>query len=156
MRDTDKKEKIKKYGIIALAAVGVLLLILSMFASKKEDPEEVQSITYYTEMLEEKLTLLLSQVSGVGDVKVVLTLDGTGEYVYAKDEDVDSGGISYDYVIVKSDEGEEAVMLKEIYPRIRGVAVVCSGGENTKIQKKITELVSAALGINANKIAVSG
>lgn len=135
------------------------MVIPNFFAGNKEGNQtekENVTISYYTEKIEEKLEQLLSGANGVGQVKVVVTLDTSGEYVFARNETESDGRVATDYVIVNGKKGEEAVFVSEIYPKIRGVAVVCTGGGDAKVKKRVTELVSAALGISAGKIAVSG
>ena len=156
---TEKKIIDKKYLLIAAAVAGVLLMTVPGLFLKKEkavDEGSETKIIYYTEMLEKKICELVSAADGVGSAKVVVTLDGTGEYVFAKDETESNNSYSADYVIVNTDGKEEGVLLSEIYPKVRGVAIVCDGGKSDEVRKRVTELVAAALGISANKIAVSG
>ena len=123
---------------------------------KKAEQADDSEVSYYTEMLENKLRELICAAEGVGSARVVLTLDGTGEYVYAKNEKTSDSSYAADYVIVTAENGGSTVLLTEIYPKIRGVAIVCDGGGSDEVKKRVTELVSCALGISANKIAVSG
>lgn len=150
----------KKSYVIILAVVGVALMVIPNFFIGEKDSEskekETVTVSYYTEKIEKKLEELLSGAKGVGEVKVVVTLDRSGEYVYARNEAESEGRVAADYVIVNGKDGEEAVFVSEIYPKIRGVAVVCTGGGDAKVKKRVTELVSAALGISTGKIAVSG
>lgn len=148
----------KKYLIIGAAVLGILLMILPALFPKKEagGDEEKEETVYYSKILEEKLTELLESAEGVGKVKVVVTLDCTTQSVWATNEKTDEKSHAVEYVIINGNEGDEAVPVKEIYPRVRGVAVVCAGGNDAKIKKRVTELICAALGIAANKIAVSG
>ncbi|MBQ8400343.1 MAG: stage III sporulation protein AG, partial [Clostridia bacterium] len=112
---------------------------------------------YYTEMLEERITSLCTSVSGVQEATVLLTLESGSEYVYAQNTTTgsDTSG-AWDYVIIQQGEGEEAVMVTEIYPKVRGVAVVCTGGDSAIVRQTITELLSASLGISTNRIRVAG
>ena len=148
--------------IIGLVAVGVLLL---MFPSDKDEPTDVSSdtlvtVSTYTERIEEKIRALCMSVDGVKDVSVLVTLESGSEYVYAdnKKEDFegDSGASSYtsDYLIVENKDGTSPVIITEVYPKIRGVAVVWKG-TGTSIQVKLTELLSAALGVPTNRIKVT-
>ena len=66
------------------------------------------------------------------------------------------GDSASDYIILKNNNEEEAVMLREIYPRVRGIAVVCTGGDLPRIRETVTDLLSAAIGIPASKIQVAG
>ena len=57
---------------------------------------------------------------------------------------------------MQEDGGDKTVLINEIYPQIRGVAIVCTNGDNVQIQKKVTELISASLGISSGRITVAG
>jgi len=151
--------KNKKYRIVILGIVGLALLILPGLLSNREkrsDTSAVTDIEYYSDKIEEKLEELLAFANGVGNVRVVVTLDCSDETVYAQNTDVKGDGYSGEYVIIASDGEEGGVRVKEIYPKIRGVAVVCDGGDNIAVKKRVTELVSGALGISSGKIVVSG
>lgn len=151
--------KLKKQFIIIGAVLGLLLMLLPGFFKVKESKKEeisTQSTEYYSELLENKLEELLSEAKGVGKVRVVVTLDSSVESVLAQNSNRSESSIAVDYVIISTNEGEEAVPLCEIYPKVRGVAVVCTGGTNAEVKERVTSLVSSALGISSNKIAVSG
>lgn len=155
----DKKiYKKKGYLLIALAAVGIFLMLLPSLQTDKEESkaEDFSEIEYYSERIEKKLEALVSKSAGVGDVAVVVTLESAGESVFAKDETTESGRTSGDYVIISTGDGEAPVLISKIYPRVRGVAVVCNGGDDAEVKSRVTLLISAALGISTNKIAVSG
>ena len=147
--------------IAILAAVGVLLIMFP----KGDGEEKVHKsdtyvqITTYTEKLEEKIRSLCSAVDGAGNVCVLVTLECSSEFVYAdnRTESVDSAGSSYssDYLIIEDKNGSSPVTLTEIYPKIRGVAVVCDGGDVPTVRSKLTNLLSAALGISTGRISVS-
>lgn len=145
----------KKWLIIMLAAVGVLLLVLGSHQSKKDQttiPYSDGDIASYAESLEERIVSLCEEVAGVSDVSVLLTLDGSSERVYA--ENSTNGGESY--VIISVGGEERTVLVREIYASVRGIAVVCRGGENISVQRTLTELLSCALGVPISKISVAG
>ncbi len=140
--------------------IGLALIIVPKLFDKEKEEEGVgydtEDVTYYSEKLENKIRELICKSKGVGNATVVVSLDSTGEYVWAENESEGNGTTLGEYVIVNRDDNEETVLIKEIYPRVRGVAVVCDGGNSTEVQNRVTLLISAALGISANKIAVSG
>ncbi len=149
----------KKYWLIGAAVLGILLMILPSVLPKNEEKdskEQREETVYYSRILEEKLTELITAAEGVGEAKVVVTLDSSTQSVWATNERTDEKSLAVEYVIIKGSEGDEPVPIKEIYPKVRGVAVVCSGGGNSEVKKRVTELICAALGLSANKIAVSG
>lgn len=167
----------KKTMFIVLAGIiGVLILVASEFIPEgekaKEDEKEIQVSEYnienhyeYAEMLEKKLTDLISSIEGTGATKVMLTLESSSEAVYAQNDKTDmesndenSEKISKenDYVLIKTDSSkEEALLLKIIQPEVKGVAVVCEGGDSIYVQQKIIETISAVFDINASKIKVT-
>lgn len=167
----------KKTMFIVLAGIiGVLILVASEFIPEgekaKEDEKEIQVSEYnienhyeYAEMLEKKLTDLISSIEGAGTTKVMLTLESSSEAVYAQNDKTDmesndenSEKISKenDYVLIKTDSSkEEALLLKIIQPEVKGVAVVCEGGDSIYVQQKIIETISAVFDINASKIKVT-
>lgn len=170
----------KKTLLIVLAGVaGVIILVISELVPggeadrQNENGEEVQMSGYnienhyeYAEMLEEKLTDIISSVDGAGKTKVMLTLESSSESVYAKNDrtdmesDEEGGGEKLssenNYVLIKTDSSqEEALLLKIIQPEVKGVAVVCEGGDSIYVQQKIIEIVSAVFDINSSKIKVT-
>jgi len=139
-------------------ALGILILLLgNLLPEEHTEPEETYSVQYYTEMLENRIQNLCTSVYGVTEATVLLTLENGSEYVYAQNTEANTAGSkTWDYVIVSRGEGEEAVLVTEIYPSVRGVAVVCTGGDSAGVQQVITELLSASLGISSNRIRVAG
>ena len=140
-----------KITVILLAIIGVALIISSGRLGKEEKKEvtEYTEVGFYTSYLEQRITELCNSIYGISDAKVFLTLDTSSEQVYQND------GAS-DFLIVTNENGQTAVKLCEIYPKVRGIAVVCNGGDIPRVQKTVTELLSAALGLPTNKIRVAG
>ncbi len=159
-KNTDAWKKLLRKHWITLPGLllGVFLLVWSNFLPPKQTSSDTEySVQYYTEILEQRITALCTSVSGIQEAAVLLTLESGSEYVYAQNTTT-SGSTTgaWDYVIIRQGEGEEAVMVTEIYPKIRGVAVVCTGGDSAAVRQTITELLSAALGISSNRIRVAG
>ena len=146
--------KSKKTWLIIGTAAGIIMIIFSMVVPNGKDTDE--SFEYYSVELETRIRELISHIAGVDDVSVMITLDCGSEYVYAQNSDASDGRVISDYVVISADGGDAPVQLKEIYPRVRGVAVVCSGGDTVAVKTKITELLTASLGISSNRITVCG
>ncbi len=147
---------------IAGAVLGILLLLFGgLFpakekgsAAKREDG--YYDVRFYTEMLEEKIASLCTSIAGVREATVFLTLDCGTEYVYAQNEQQSGAdNVRTDYLILNRENEEGAVLLMEVYPQIRGVAVVCTGGDSAALQQTIVSLLSASLGIPSNHIQVA-
>lgn len=146
----------KKLLVGALAAVGVLLLVIGAFAGQKKDvpdaADDREMALDYARSLEERISKLCEEVAGVSDVSVLLTLDGGTEHVYAEN----SAGSEENYVIISVGGEERTVLVRDIYSTVRGIAVVCRGGDDIAVRRKLTELLSCALGVPISKISVAG
>ncbi len=138
--------KINKNKIIisSLVIIGILLILLSSYDfSKKEEKDTSASL--YTEALEKKIEGFLKKVDGIYEAKVIVTLDTSEEKVYAQNSN------GFDYIL--TNDGSP-ISVTEIYPTVRGVAIACTNGDNDDIKMKITELISAYLGISSNRIKI--
>ena len=152
MKPTLDKEKIKKnLPVTVLAAIGLILIIIGgvVGGSKKMEEQTYTDVGYYTSYLEDRIGKLCRTVDGISDAEVLLTLDSSTEYVYGTDGNAD-------FIILTGSDGEHGVKLCEIYPKIRGVAVVCTNGDIPRIKEIVVKLLSASLGIPSNKIEVAG
>ena len=134
---------------IILIACGIVLIISDNQQNDKTTKGDplANEVDTYTFKLEERLEQTINLIDGVNNASVMITLESGNEYVYASDDTE----VSQKHVIV--DNG--LVCVKEKLPTIRGVAVVCDGGNNSTIKTKITELVSSVLGIYSNCIYVT-
>lgn len=161
----------KRVRMLALLGLlGILLLFLSEFipnmqSDKKEtdlNPQAVADANDFCVQTEKKLSELIAQVEGAGRVQVMLTIESSDEKIYATDEKTDSKNDgdteqkSYNsqYVLVDGASGDTGILLKTNSPKVKGVIIVCDGGENPTVANQITNAVSAALGIGANRVSV--
>ena len=156
---------------LVCGAIGILLIILGssgFFDSKDEVKTETEgkdTVFSYTEFLEKKVAGMVSRFCG-GEVSVLITLDCSSESVYAGNISESQGYLQSgektssvserEYLILNRENSEEGLFLKEIYPKIRGIAVVCPGGENSGTQLEVIKLLSVAFGISASRVCVSG
>ena len=145
-------EKIKKsLPVLILAALGLVLIIIggSFGKTKKQDADTYTDVGYYTSYLEKRIKDLCESVDGINEAEVLLTLDTSTEYIYDPDA-------TEDFIIFTGSDNESRVKMCEIYPKIRGVAVVCSNGDIPRIRETVVKLLSASLGIPSSRIEVAG
>ena len=157
--------------IVIIGILGLLMIVLSeIFPNSKvekgKDVANTMDNTSYSEgfkqRTEKELREIIGKIDGVGEVSLMITLDGTTEYVYAEDVDTetdeenDSKSNKYknEVIIVDSDGGEKALIKKIVEPKVKGVVIVCSGGGKTEIKERVTKAVSSALNISTNNICV--
>ena len=155
-RVIDRINKGKVLLPLVLGLIGLLFLIIGGNWSRSEKTlsdktdEEYLSVRFYTKELEERIEALCREIHGIGEVHVLLTLEGGSEYVYAENLSVSTADRYF------TSGGETPLMVQEIYPKIRGIAVVCSHGNDSAVQLMITELLGAAFGIPSSRIYVAG
>lgn len=129
-----------KGALLLLLLAGLLLLLLG--GRTPEEEERFDSEAYRTALTAE-VAALCREVGGVGEVSVLLTLEAGECFVYAEDGD--------GYVTV----GGEGLLLERRPPRVLGVAVVCTGGEDPAVRERLTGLLSAALGVGTHKVQIA-
>lgn len=150
--------------IVAVGLIGILLIFTSEIFSNdnsKSRKSNETSFDYiqYTDELENKLNETISSIDGVGECKVMITLENSSENVYATDNEIKNSENSInqkdEYVIYDSQNGETPVLIKEYFPRVQGVTVICTGGDNTAVKEKIIQSVTALFNISASRVSVS-
>ena len=141
-----------KGWLLLLAALGILLLLFGGGAGQSSSFEPESDLLIgaeeYRRVLEEELSALCRGVRGVGELDLLITLDGSESIVYATD--ITASGAK-EYVTV----GGSCVPLAREYPSVLGVAVVCDGGDNADVCRELTSLICAALGIGSNRVYIS-
>lgn len=146
-------ERLKNKKIITLLIFGLVLGILLIFLGNTPSNENKNNLqtreknNEYTDQLEDRLEDMINNINGVSDAKVLITLKSSCEYVFASD----NSNTSEKHVIVE----DGLVQVKEYMPEIEGVAVVCTGGNNTVIQSKITDLLCSVLGIYSTHVYIT-
>lgn len=163
---TGKNLKIIILSIIVLIALIMYIGISDNSTTTKDnlinENRTYQTTLEYCEQIENKLETLLSQIDGAGQVKVMITVDGSPELVYASDTDTktssNSSGTtstsSSSPIIVSGNGNSNALILTENLPAVKGVIVVSSGASNISIKLDILNAVSTLLDISTDKISV--
>lgn len=195
--DSEQKEGWKKWfrrdNLLIIILSGVLLFIIALPAEEKaggqsdqNSNEQVQntgasgnagaetmaiSQDEQASDLEERLEKVLTEMAGVGKVKVMITLKSSEELVVEKDDTMvrsntnenDSAGgsrmvnqvdMAPSTVYRTKGSESEPYVVKTISPRVEGVVVVAQGGGNGVVNKNITEMVQALFGVEAHKVKV--
>lgn len=123
--------------IIIIGVIGIALIFISSltgFDTGQKGGEEGFSVTTYSTEIESDLQKILSSISGCGETRVLLTMENSVEYVYLDDS---------------------TTKTKEIQPVIRGVLVVCEGGDDPVVTQTVTQAVTRALDISSAKVCVT-
>lgn len=149
---------------------------------KGEDSLQELSNREYVDDLEQNLENVLEQMEGVGDATVMITLSESAEKVVEKDVETSSESVTEEdsqggtrttdshtlgestifggekdggfYGSSEDESVSNPYVKKEIAPRVEGVVVVASGGDNAVVVRNITESVKALFGIDTHKIRI--
>lgn len=174
------KDKSKKI-IICIGILGIVLIFISeLFKTNNAKKVTVStsatasSSTYeYVAQLENNLKELISSIKGAGNTRVMVTLENSEETVYATEEkknkeateDKSDGQLSKKresddcekkYITVRDADGtERALSVTQIQPTVKGVVVVCDGGDIPEVQQKITDAIKTALNITSKRVYVT-
>ena len=165
-----KNLKIGKKNLI-LVAIAIFIMVL-LLVSEFLTPENTESISkenteiyssQYIEKTEKELEALLENISGAGEVKVMITLENCYENVFAKgyseknDSKTDSqkSESEEEYIIIKNGSNNEECLVVKVYePTVKGVAVIAQGAGNTQVKNAITQTVCALFDISTAKVSV--
>ncbi|MDD2960196.1 MAG: stage III sporulation protein AG [Lachnospiraceae bacterium] len=172
-----KWKKPKKDQILIGILAGILLLII-VFPEKKESQISLPAASAKqddtdeegeTDLMERKLQKILSQVEGVGAVKVMITLKSGGRKTVEKDHSVsentaasgqeDQSTLSKTTeettIYIRDGDGNETpFVIEETAPKIEGVLVAAQGGDNLTVAENIADAAMVLFGVEAHKIKI--
>ena len=155
------EEKRRLNLLVAAGLIGMVLLCVSEWlpadassvdlAHQTDEASRQADTQLYAEELEQQLQDLIQAVDGAGQCRVMLTLSAGESTVYATDTEQGETSIRSEHVLL----GDTALVERVQAPSIQGVAVLCEGGNNARVQNTVTELVRALTGVGANHITVT-
>ena len=177
-KDNKKKTENLVFILIILIVTVIAINMIWKDDDKKENTDNINTVTKILAVennkvvsesysLEEKLEYILSNISGVGNVDVLITYNETEEIipVYNKtnkksitNETDSSGGIR---TIEESDsqqeviyQNDEIIVQKTVSPKIEGAIITATGANDISVKTNIIQAVEAATGLATHKIQV--
>lgn len=161
----EKKQNKKLFLIILLGAVGILFISLSELVPPDSEEIEISENNYfknsreYEEFLEKRIEDEISKISGAGETSVMLTLDSSEEFSYAQNstEEIfeNESARKSEIITVENGSYETPVIVKTTEAKIRGILVICKGGDDPFVSEKIIESLRALLDVPSNRISVA-
>lgn len=154
----------KKGGsrLLILFIVGIILLLFGgkFTSSRQTTPSAAERPqTVSAEELEQKLADTLSQIQGVGKVKVMITLEDNGSSELATDMQNTNRGEETDFeqktVIVSGNGTTSPYVVREKSAGVKGVLVVAEGGGNKAVRETVENAVTALLTVLPHRVTVA-
>ena len=182
----DGKKKIENIVVLIVILIITVIAINTIWKGDKKETkkEEIESSTgkqlattsktttnQSDNSIESNLETILSNIDGVGKVKVLITYSQSSEVVAMYNEnsknstveEKDSGGgtrtttqtdISKD-IIYQEENGEKTpITQKVINPKIEGAIITSTGAGNGTVKNNIVQAVEAVTGLPTHKIQV--
>lgn len=176
-----KEKKLKRSDWLILVLAGILILIITLPTDTKEKKQaeeakeniskENNTMEASKDEIERKLEDILEKIDGAGDVEVMITYQDSGTQVVEKDkntsenslEESDSTGgvrstkeqqLQESTVYEEADAGNTPFVSKELLPKVEGILIVASGGDNQKVKQNISEAVLALFQVEAHRIKI--
>lgn len=141
--------------------IGLVLMILPLGSGVEERTTEKNRDAVSSEQaeLEQRLSAILSRISGAGEVEVLLT-ERSGKQIHYQ-TDIQSGSAEHStqeqrstVIVESSDNDEQGLVLRTDPPVYLGAVVVCRGADDPKVKLAIVEAVRCATGLGADQISV--
>lgn len=141
--------------ICIIFIIGVVLMVAAG-GHKKEAPSVSTDTQISAEAEEGRLAGILSEINGAGKVSVMITYYSSSQKDIAYETKTASRGD-------KSEESEdkkavmtdgEPMVVKEVYPKVKGVIVTAEGAGSAAVRSAISEAVAAALDVPAHRICI--
>jgi stage III sporulation protein AG len=167
----------KKLFLLLILLLGIVLMFAGPFlaAPQKEMIKEEIMVqprdNLFDTDLARALERILEHIDGISDVQVFINYAGSKEGVYARSHDEsirntlemdrEGGTREIEEINRREDQvllrdgggGEEALLLKEIMPEIKGVLVVARGAENSYLRLEVVRAIQSVLNLPVHRIA---
>lgn len=177
---TEGDKKIK--WILFLGILGIRLILISEFlpgsGKKEESKKYIEYVSAnaenkaYVAQMEQRLKSLIQNIEGVGNCDVMVTLKQGTQYVYASEDKTtqdktqdntgtngkkvqQKDGTEKKIVVLDDSGGSRPLVETQLEPEINGVAVVCQGGDSSRVCERVIETVTTVLGIRSNQVCVT-
>lgn len=188
--DTEKlRNFFRKENLLVMVLLGILLFVIAIPVEKESRKQEETTLKTlqsekkgdaadfaaedisYTEQMEERLKKILSEMEGVGEVEVMITLKASEEKIVEKEKQIshsstteqDAQGGSRTVSnsennpkVVYRTEGSvsDPYVVKTYSPEIEGVLVVAAGAGSGTVDRTISGIVQALFDVEAHKVKV--
>lgn len=118
---------------VIVAACAIALIFLSSVIRSGSDEKAVDTEAF-SQRLHSRLLNIVTRIDGVGEAEIFLTLENGGENVYLTNSDTKT---------------------KSIEPLVRGVVIVCDGGDDPVVVSRVMSAVTRSLSISSDRVSIT-
>ena len=114
---------------------------------------------------------MVGNIDGAGQNRVMVTLENGVQYVYATEQKTGSNRVEdtgdssnrlsqqddseESVIVVDAEDGRKGLLVTELEPIVKGVVVVCEGGDQEDVQQRVSQAVTTALNITSKRVYVT-
>ena len=141
--------------MLLILAVGVVLMLMPGYQKEEEQPPAQTVQKSEQKDITQQLVNILSQIAGVGEVRVMLTVSTGEETLYQTDTDISENESRVETVLVTdSNRGQTGLIRQVNPPNYQGAIIVCKGGDKASVRLAVMQSVSSVTGLGADQISV--
>lgn len=154
--------KIKSRYIIAALVAGLVMVILSnSFSDDGKEEKAVKKVAetpFDYQYASLQLKEIIGGIDGVSDVSVFISYENQGSDKIASVREAQSDNtktLEKTREVMEKDGSKEKPFVREkVFPEVRGVIIAARGIKRKNLEEKITDAVSAALGVPVHRVKI--
>ena len=159
----DILKKYKYAALVLLLGIALLLLPIGGDEEETEEPAKESSMTDedYALQIEQRLTQMLMQIKGAGQVEVMLTLQRGSQTEYQTDVQLSSNEENLQkseerktVILSEGSAYDKAAISAVEYPQFLGALIVCEGADLPTVKLDLIAAVSALTGLSSDQITI--
>ena len=144
-------------AVLMIIILGLGLMLIPD-TNKSPVPQSMESVREEPD-LQEQMEVILSQIQGVGKVRVLLTVAQGERTLYTRDENrtesTERTDLQSDVVLITDAQRSDKGLVEQVIgPVYEGAIVVCQGGDSGTVRLAVVEAVCDVTGLTADKITV--
>lgn len=147
-------KKVQILVLIILFSLLIIFVVLSFYDSKKSNEQTHSSIDNYIENLEEKLSKRLSNVEGVANVSVIITIESGLQTIIATEKTITEADGKITTIEKPVLINGKPIVVMEKFPEITGVLIVVEGVNSLTVINRIQQATMSLLNIKLSQIEI--
>lgn len=151
---------LKKYRyVVLILVIGLILMAIPGKTVSSQQNKEPIEAAEAAKSVSEELSEILSQISGAGKVRVMLTVASGAKTIYQTNDDhstaSDTASTKVTTVTVTDADRNETGLVTQVIPeKYLGAIIICQGADSSSVRLAIVEAVADVTGLGTDRICV--